>query len=282
MPLIEASGNALNIDLPSHQIMLDVDATRIAQVIGNVLGNAAKYTPAGGHIEIAAREEGDTVRISVTDNGIGIPAESAHMVFNMFSQVGTSIERAQGGLGIGLSLARRLVELHGGSIALASRPGAVGSTFEIRLPLAAPAPLAAQAEPPDSAEAAPRALRVLVVDDNIDAADMLAALIEMNGHAIRVANDGEQALLIAADFLPEVAFLDIGMPGMNGYQLSEKLGGMPQLAGLARVALTGWGDENARARSREAGFDYHLLKPCTMSVVETLLQEVGRRVPANG
>ena len=277
MPLIEASGHALGVDLPSHDVMLDVDATRIAQVIGNVLGNAAKYTPAGGHIAIVAREDGNMVRISVTDSGIGIPPEAAHTVFNMFSQVGTSMERAQGGLGIGLSLARRLLELHGGAIELASRPGVIGSTFDIRLPLAASDAPPAQPERAQAGPAQPGALRVLVVDDNADAADMLAALMEMDGHVTRVANDGAQALQLAGEFIPEVAFLDIGMPGMNGYQLSEELGRMPQLAGLVRVALTGWGDEHARARSSEAGFDYHLLKPCTMQAVGALLSELARR-----
>ena len=277
MPLIEASGNALDVALPPHEIMLDVDATRIAQVIGNVLGNAAKYTPAGGQIALAVREEGNAVRISVSDTGIGIPAEAAHTVFNMFSQVGTSMERAQGGLGIGLSLARRLMELHGGTIELANRPGAIGSTFDIRMPLAATAAPAALPDPQDAVPAPQRALRVLVVDDNEDAADMLSALMEMSGHVTRVANDGAQALQLAEQFIPEVAFLDIGMPGMNGYELSVALGRMPQLPGLVRIALTGWGDDNARARSREAGFDYHLLKPCTMQAVDTLLSDLARR-----
>ena len=277
MPLIESSGNTLTIDLPAHAMVLDVDATRLAQVIGNVLGNAAKYTPAGGTIAIVARQEGQSVRISVTDNGVGIPAEAAHAVFDMFAQVGTSMERAKGGLGIGLSLARRLMELHGGTIELASRPGAIGSTFDIRLPLADVMAPDTQPASPDGAAAPQRAFRVLVVDDNADAAEMLSALMDMNGHATRVANDGAQALLIAQEFLPEVAFLDIGMPGMNGYQLSEALGRMPQLAGLVRIALTGWGDETARARGRDAGFDHHLLKPCTLQAVEALLQEVAQR-----
>ncbi|MBZ2207379.1 hybrid sensor histidine kinase/response regulator [Massilia soli] len=277
MPLIESSGHTLNIDLPAHETLLNVDATRLAQVIGNVLGNAAKYTPAGGHIDIVARQEGQSVRISVTDNGIGIPDDAAHAIFDMFAQVGTSTERAQGGLGIGLSLARRLMELHGGTIELAPRPGAIGSTFDIRLPLA---DVVVKDTPPaamDGAGVPRRAFRVLVVDDNEDAADMLATLMEMNGHTTRVANDGAQALLIAKEFFPEVAFLDIGMPGMDGYQLSEALGRMPQLAGLVRIALTGWGDENARARSRDAGFDHHLLKPCTLVAVEALLQEIAQR-----
>ena len=277
MPLIEANGHALSVDLPPGDIDLMVDPTRIAQVIANVLNNAAKYTPAGGAIAVAARREAGNVCISVSDNGVGIPAQLAHSVFEMFSQVGTSMERAQGGLGIGLSLARRLVELHGGRIDLATPPGATGSTFEIRLPVAPAEPDLVAPRPTDDSMPVLRALRVLIVDDNVDAADMLAALLEMTGHTTRVANDGPRALELAAEFMPEVAFLDIDMPGMNGYELSQKLGELPGMGSLMRIALTGWGEENDRARSKAAGFDHHFLKPCDLQAVNALLNELAAR-----
>ncbi len=277
MPLIESNGHALRLDLPPEDIYLDVDATRIAQVIANVLNNAAKYTPSGGSIAVTAKVDAQQVCISVADNGIGIPADSAHRIFDMFSQVGSSMERAQGGLGIGLSLARRLVELHGGRIDLATPDGAPGSTFEIRLPLACASAPAAMAPIELDAPPSMRSLRVMIVDDNTDAADMLAALMEMRGHTTRVAHDGVHALALAAEFRPEVAFLDIGMPGMNGYQLSEKLGELAGMDTLVRIALTGWGEENDRASARQAGFDHHFLKPCDLNAVDTLLNELAAR-----
>lgn len=280
MPLIDASAHTLDVDLPDGPLLLNVDATRLAQVISNVLNNAAKYTPPGGMISLVARREIGLVRISVTDNGVGIPPESADSVFDMFSQVGTSIERTQGGLGIGLSLARRLVELHGGSIELASKPGAIGSTFEIRLPSlddntdadGQPRPLRVGDQ-----DRPARALRILVVDDNADAADMLAALLSLLGHSVQVANGGQEALELAASYRPEVVFLDIGMPGMNGYQVAERLGDMPDRQAMVLIALTGWGEADDRTRSKAAGFDYHLLKPCNMQEVEALLIALAAR-----
>jgi CheY-like chemotaxis protein len=271
-PLIDLHRHHFSIDLPPEELLLDVDATRVAQVIANVLNNAAKYTPDGGRIELVARQHADQVHIRISDTGVGIPPEYAHSVFDMFSQVGTAMERAQGGLGIGLSLARRLVELHGGSITLVSDAAAPGSTFEIRLPLAAQNDRRARPAPTDTSAAPARALRILVVDDNADAADMLSSLLELLGHHARSAADGEQALVIAAQWLPEVAILDIGMPGMNGYELSERLGRMPGLGAMVRIALTGWGEDNDRARSKAAGFDHHLLKPCELETVESLLR----------
>lgn len=280
MPLIDASAHTLHVDLPAEPLLLNVDATRLAQVISNVLNNAAKYTPAGGQIAVMARREAGSVRISVTDNGVGIPPQAADSVFEMFSQVGTSIERTQGGLGIGLSLARRLVELHGGSIELANQPGVAGSTFVIRLPSLdehADAAGQARALQVGDQERPARALRVLVVDDNADAADMLAALLSLLGHSLQVANDGPQALELAAGWRPEVVFLDIGMPGMNGYQVAERLSAVPGRESMVLIALTGWGEADDRTRSKAAGFDYHLLKPCNMQEVEALLVQLAAR-----
>jgi PAS domain S-box-containing protein len=276
MPLIDANGHELRIDAANEALPLKVDATRIAQVIGNVLNNAAKYTPERGRITVTTRREGEQAVMTVADNGIGIPPEAAESVFEMFSQVGTSMDRAHGGLGIGLSLARRLLALHHGSIRLLSPGTGRGSTFEIRLPLAAPDP----ARPADAAEALvpPHGgLRVLVVDDNRDAADMLSALLGIIGHQTRVANDGIQALAIAPEFGPEVAFLDIGMPGMNGYELAERLRQLPATRDTILIALTGWGDANDRLRSKAAGFDHHLIKPTSLAAVEALLATISRQ-----
>ncbi|MDM5181787.1 ATP-binding protein [Massilia sp. DJPM01] len=270
MPLVDANRHALTVDVAPESLMLDADPTRIAQVIGNVLNNAAKYTPAGGRITLLGWRDGAQALLSVRDTGIGIPPESALTVFEMFSQVGASLDRAQGGLGIGLSLARRLVELHGGTIDLVRDETVSGSRFDIRLPLApevaAQAPCAGQSADPRGS-----GLRVLVVDDNHDAADMLSELMDIIGHTSRVANDGMRALALAEQFRPEVVFLDIGMPGMNGYETAQRLRAMTHLEPLVLVALTGWGDDNDRARSKAAGFDHHLIKPANLEAVERLL-----------
>ncbi|NHZ79719.1 PAS domain S-box protein [Massilia sp. CCM 8695] len=270
MPLVDANRHALTVDVAPESLMLDADPTRIAQVIGNVLNNAAKYTPAGGRITLLGWRDGAQAVLSVRDTGIGIPPESALTVFEMFSQVGASLDRAQGGLGIGLSLARRLVELHGGTIDLVRDETVSGSRFDIRLPLApevaAQAPSAGQGADPRGS-----GLRVLVVDDNHDAADMLSELMDIIGHTSRVANDGMRALALAEQFRPEVVFLDIGMPGMNGYETAQRLRAMTHLEPLVLVALTGWGDDNDRARSKAAGFDHHLIKPANLEAVERLL-----------
>ncbi|MFB9242908.1 PAS domain-containing protein [Massilia antarctica] len=273
MPLIDTNRHALTLDVVSESLMLDADPTRIAQVIGNVLNNAAKYTPAGGRITVLAWRDGAQALLSVRDTGIGIPPESALTVFEMFSQVGASLDRAQGGLGIGLSLARRLVELHGGSIDLVRDETVSGSRFDIRLPLAPE--VAAQAQSASqSADPRGSGLRVLVVDDNLDAADMLSELMEIIGHTSCVANDGMRALALAEQFRPEVAFLDIGMPGLNGYETAQRLRAMTHLEPLVLVALTGWGDDNDRARSKAAGFDHHLIKPANLEAVERLLADL--------
>jgi CheY-like chemotaxis protein len=254
-------------------VLLDVDATRIAQVIANVLNNAAKYTPDGGCIALHASVSDGVVQIRVTDNGVGIAPENALSVFDMFTQVGTTMERAQGGLGIGLSLARRLVQLHDGSITLESDTSVPGSTFAIRLPLARRQAPQLAAGTPGSAHSPARTLRIMVVDDNTDAADMLSALLELLGHSTRSAGNGADALELAAAWRPEVAFLDIGMPGMNGHELSERLGQLPGL-NTVRIALTGWGEHNDRARSKAAGFAHHLLKPCDLDIVDQLLKAI--------
>ncbi len=284
MPLIEAGRHELLVQIPDETLLLEVDLTRVAQVVSNLLNNAAKYTPARGRIGLAAHREDGIVVIAVTDTGIGIPPAAMPTVFEMFTQVGRNMERAQGGLGIGLSLVRRLIELHGGTVSAASEGVGRGSTFTVRLPLVAahvtPSPSPAATVPAAAALATPEegatGLRVLVVDDNIDAADTLAALLEMNGHVTRVANDGHQAIEMAQDFQPQVVFLDIGLPGMNGYEVARKLREMPGVARAVLVALTGWGTREDRERSSEAGFDHHLTKPADMDTVEALLAGLAR------
>ena len=278
MPLIEAGAHTLVLDMPATPLPLDADPLRVAQVVGNVLNNAAKYTPHGGRITITARREGSMAAIAISDTGVGIPPAARAGVFDMFAQVGDTLSRAQGGLGIGLSLSRRLVELHGGSIALEDS-SAAGSTFAIRLPLAqgmaqqvAPAP----AEPAPEPSVSMPMLPVLVVDDNADAAGMLAALIDVVGHGSTVAHSGAEALAQAAALQPRVIFLDIGMPGMNGYQVAQALRAMDFTVPPVLVALTGWGDARDRERTRAAGFDHHLVKPTDLDTVEALLEQVAR------
>jgi PAS domain S-box-containing protein len=257
-PFIESSGHTLDVTLPSEPVWLDADATRLTQVLLNLINNAAKYTPRGGRIAVEASVSADEARVAVRDNGIGIAGEHLAHVFEMFSQVAPALERSQGGLGIGLALARGLVELHGGHIAAHSAGAGRGSEFVVRLPLAE-----SQAVPAPAAGTAPVVARqrVLVVDDNRDAADSLAIMLQLSGNEVMTTHDGDSALAQRDAFDPDVVLLDIGMPGMNGYEVArrwrEGAGGMRALI----VALTGWGQEDDKRRAVEAGFDHHLTKP---------------------
>jgi CheY-like chemotaxis protein/anti-sigma regulatory factor (Ser/Thr protein kinase) len=267
LPLIDKHRHAFDLQLHDAPLPVQADATRIAQVIGNLLTNAAKYTPPGGALSLRVTQDGAHAVVTVTDNGVGIPAASLESVFEMFSQVGSNRRHAQGGLGIGLSLVRQLVDLHGGTVSAHSEGIGKGSTFVVRLALddaPAAAPLeevAAQGTP-----AAP-ALRILVTDDNIDAAVTLSMLLEMEGHAVTVAHDGQQALRMAAQCMPDVVFLDIGLPDMSGHDVAR---GLRRIAGLERctiVAVSGWGAQDDLARSSAAGFDAHFTKPVDSSRV---------------
>nr|WP_314608030.1 PAS domain-containing protein [uncultured Janthinobacterium sp.] len=271
MPLIEAGRHQLQLQLTEDPLPLEADPTRLAQVLGNLLNNAAKYTPAGGHISLRALRDGHEALIEVQDSGVGIPAESITTVFDMFTQVGQNMGRAQGGLGIGLSLVRRLAELHGGSATVASPGAGLGSTFSVRLPLLTVEPKAPTEPAIAASSASSRHFRVLVVDDNVDAADTLAAVLDMMGHVTHVAHDGAQALAAAPQFLPDVIFLDIGLPGMNGYEVARALRRIPAGANVVLVALTGWGAENDRSQSSAAGFDHHLTKPASLLAIGELL-----------
>ena len=276
MPLIEAARHAFDQRLPQEDLMLEADPTRLTQVVSNLLNNAARYTPKGGHIVLEAGRDGDEAVVTVSDNGIGIAPEALEDVFRMFTQVGQAQQPGPGGLGIGLSLVRSLVELHGGSVSAASAGTNAGSAFTVRLPLAAgvaPQPHEAGPTAADSG-LAPPGRSVLVVDDNRDAAETLAALLNMMGHRAPVANDGRQALRMLPSLMPDVVFLDLGMPGMSGYEVAAAIREDARLANVRLVALTGWGGEADRARTRAAGFDEHLTKPATVEAIEDVLRRV--------
>ncbi len=276
-PVIEAAGHALKLTLPEEPVWLAADPTRLAQVISNLLTNAAKYTPEGGCIELSAASEGGEVIIRVTDTGLGIPPGMLAEVFEMFTQVNRTLERSQGGLGIGLALVKRLVEFHGGTITAESPGLGQGSTFTVRLPRVdaragpdeKPSPAATgSVQPPLSGR------RVLVVDDNKDVAESLANMLQIGGHEIRTAHSGSAALDAARPFNPEVVFLDIGLPGMSGYEVAKRLRKEASLGGAVLVALTGWGSDDVKRLSREAGFDYHLTKPVELTAIERILAQV--------
>ena len=269
-PLIDAAGHTLVLDLADAPLWVDADPTRLAQAFGNLLNNAAKYTDRGGRISLTARQAGTDVIVTVADTGIGIPSHLLPHVFNMFVQADQSSDRARSGLGIGLSLARRLIDLHGGSVSVDS--SSAGTTFTTRLP-AATAPVMAVTPTPARVPAPSR--RVLVAEDVPDAADMLRMMLEAMGHTVRVAADGVQAVAIARDFEPHVVLLDLGMPRMDGFeaarQIREALG-----TRVVLVAVTGWGQDEDKDRAHHAGFDHHLTKPADPGVLEELIARAGR------
>ncbi len=274
-PLIEAGGHEFAVRVAQGPLPLDVDPTRLAQVLANLVNNAAKYTPAGGRIQLGAEVDGAMLVVRVSDTGVGIPSEMLPEVFDMFTQVGRSIDRSQGGLGIGLTLVRRLVEMHGGSVEAESAGADAGSTFTLRLPLA---PELAEPSRPVNHELPTNgsALRILVVDDNVDGAETLAMLLELQGHVTRLAHSGTDALAAAGEFHPQVVFLDIGLPGLNGYQVARKLRADPLLVQPVLVALTGWGSDEDRKQAHAAGFDRHMVKPVdTDKLAELLSTAVG-------
>jgi PAS domain S-box-containing protein len=270
-PLLDEKRHHLIIDLPPAAPTLEADPLRLAQVVSNLLNNAAKYTDPGGRIELTARVAMNTLRITVKDNGIGIPPQSLDRIFDMFAQIDIHSSRTDGGLGIGLSLVKGLVELHGGTTEVASAGAAQGSEFTVRLPLPAVHSDVAQAS---TREAAPRSAtgrRVLIADDNKDAADSLAMLLEIDGHQVRVAHGGHAALTLAEAFRPDVALLDIGMPELSGYEVAAALREEPWGKTIQLIALTGWGQESDRRQSKAAGFDRHLTKPIDIDALCAVL-----------
>jgi len=278
LPLIEAARHELAVEVPESELFVDADATRIAQVVANLLNNAAKYTPPGGRIALALRRDEADAVIAVSDTGVGIPVHALQSVFDMFSQVGSESERSQGGLGIGLSLVRQLVQMHGGSVTAESAGPGAGSRFTVRLPLVLEEGARSELSVPATAPEADAGsgLRVLVVDDNVDAAVTLAMILDVEGYATQVAHDGHEAVRMAAEFVPAVVFLDIGMPGMNGFETAEAIRRLPGIVQPCLVALTGWGAEHDRARSAAAGFDHHLTKPVELGTVQALLAGIAK------
>ncbi|HEX4334006.1 MAG TPA: ATP-binding protein [Usitatibacter sp.] len=280
-PLMETRHHQLDVSLPPEPLMVVGDRTRLAQVFSNLLNNAAKYTEPGGRVWISLEAQGEEAVLRVRDAGIGLDPHALSTIFDMFVQVDRSLERTQAGLGVGLTLAKRLVALHEGTIAGRSEGGGLGSEFEVRLPLAAAGVAAAESQP--TSQAAPatlRRLRILVADDNIDAATSLADLLAARGHDVRIAHDGAQALFVARGYEPEVAFLDIGMPKVHGYEVARRLREEPATRRTLLVALTGWGREDDRQRAREAGFDRHLVKPPEPAEIDRILEGAAARTAA--
>lgn len=273
-PLIDEAGHELTVNMPPKPLWVHGDVARLAQVLSNLLTNAAKYTNAGGVIQLTAEQHRDQVVISVRDTGIGIAPENLSRIFDMFSQVDPALERSQGGLGIGLALVKRLVEMHEGKIEAYSEGLGKGSEFVVRLPLLVETPQPVAEEPTDDlrAECAhSHKCRIVVVDDNVDAAKSLTMLLSFKGHEVRTAFDGLAAVELAENFRPDLMLVDIGMPKMDGYDAARTIRGMPWGRGTVLVALTGWGQEDDKRRAVEAGFDHHFTKPVDLGALETLL-----------
>jgi two-component system, sensor histidine kinase len=275
-PHLEERQHALEVSLPEQPLLLEADPARLDQVFTNLLSNAGRYTPPGGHVRLTATRDGDRAVVRVRDNGIGIRPEMLGSVFEMFQQADRVPGRDAEGLGLGLALVRSLVALHGGSVAASSDGPGTGSEFVVTLPLAAQAEtaLARDAGRPLSVGSAQRSLRMLVVDDNVDGAQSLAMLLELIGHEVRVVHDGPEALEVAAAFRPEVVLLDIRLPrGMDGYEVARRLRAQPGLETTVLVAVTGCGSEEERAHTREAGFSAHFVKPVDLGMLCKLLDQ---------
>jgi CheY-like chemotaxis protein len=271
-PSIDSKRHVLSIEIPDQPLQLAADPLRLAQVISNLLTNAAKYTDPEGRIRLRVEQQPGAIMISVTDNGIGIPADALERVFAMFSQVKSAQDRSDGGLGIGLALAKGLIDLHGGTIEARSAGIGRGSEFIVRLPTL----VLNQSEPSptlDSSQAVPlRGQRLLIADDNEDAAESLAALLRMDGHEVTVVSNGLEALSAITAMQPEVALLDIGMPHLSGYEVARQLRQGPLGQNITLIAITGWGQDRDKARAVEAGFNHHFTKPIEPDALLDLLR----------
>jgi PAS domain S-box-containing protein len=280
-PLMRQADHTLHVDMPAEALLVEVDPSRMAQVISNLLGNAAKYTPSGGQVRLSAVRDGTDVVLTVADNGIGIARDMQQRIFEMFAQVDTSLEKEHAGLGIGLTLVKSLVELHGGSVWVESEGPGQGSRFRVRLPLAKPAsndPQSTGRQPGGEASG----FRVLVVDDNLAGAKILSLMVKALGNTVCTAHDGQEALDRAAEFRPDIVIMDIGMPRMNGYDAARAMRGQSWGRDLPLVALTGWGQEEDRRQTRAAGFNRHLVKPVEPAVLAEIFADLRNTVDSTG
>ena len=274
-PIIDRGGHDLTLAIPSEPLTLEADPVRLAQVFSNLLNNAAKYTETPSEIRLTVRRQGKEAVISIRDYGIGIAREMLPRVFEMFAQIDSSRPGSMSGLGIGLTLVQNLVQMHQGTITASSEGLGKGSEFIVHLPLAEGP--ATAAEEPVAETAAPVSMRVLVVDDNQDAADSLGMVLKFLGTDVRVCHDGPSALEMLGTFRPDLVLLDLGMPGMDGYEVARRIRQNPEYRDLTLIALTGWGQEDDRRRSRSAGFDHHLIKPAGVDALRALMTTMGRR-----
>ena len=272
-PLMDLRQHALVVDIPSELVCIDADRTRLVQMFGNLLNNAAKYTEPGGRIRVAVERHGGNVMVAVEDNGVGIAADLLTRVFDMFAQVDGSLEKSQGGLGIGLSIARRLAEMHGGSIIAESGGNGSGSRFVVRLPVPLNGTIDTPEDPRHALKTNPARRRILVVDDNRDGASSLAEMLDMMGSETKTAFDGEEAVNVAEAFKPDIVLMDIGMPKLNGYDACRHIRAQPWGQNIVIVAQTGWGQDEDRRKAQEAGFDFHMVKPIDCAALEKILAE---------
>ena len=276
-PLIEQMGHELTLSVPSGPAFLHADPVRLAQILSNLLNNAARYTPRGGRIVLKAEHRGSEVELTVGDSGIGIPREKLASIFEMFAQIEDPVLPGHGGgLGIGLSVVKRLVTLHGGTIE--ARSGGPGRGSEFRVTLPTQLPLAESGSQTVRAEATRRTMKILVVDDNRDAATSLSTLLGLMGHDVRIAHDGESALEIADRFRPQLVLLDLGMPGVDGYEACRRIRKRGWGEAVTLIAVTGWGQDDDRRKSTAAGFDGHFVKPLSPETLEQLLGQAGMPV----
>ena len=275
--LADSAGHEVQVSMPAPPIYLRADAVRLSQVFGNLLNNACKYTAPGGKIDVTVRREGDEAVVSVRDTGTGIPPDKLDSIFEMFNQVERPLERLQSGLGIGLTLVKRLVEMHGGSVEARSGGEGRGSEFVVTLPTVGHEVEQAVEEPPAASQEPAHACRILVVDDNVDAASSLVMLLQLGGNEARMVHNGEDVLQAVEELRPELVLLDIGLPEMNGYDVCRHLRERPEGREMLIVALTGWGQEEDRRKSQEAGFDGHLVKPVDYPALMALLARVQQR-----
>jgi CheY-like chemotaxis protein len=280
-PLLEQRTHTLKVEVPRRGLAVRGDPTRLSQIVSNLLVNAAKYTPPAGRIDVRAHHDDGDVVLRVIDNGMGIAPEALPRIFDLFVQGRQAIDRSEGGLGLGLTIVRSLVERHRGSVSAYSAGTGRGSEFVVRLPrvlsdTALAASTSRTVTAARSSEASSNAVRILIVDDNEDAAEMLATLLDARGYLTRIAHDAPTALRVAEEFAPRIACLDIGLPVMDGYELAVRLRELPGLADIRLIALTGYGQDSDRQRTREAGFHHHLVKPVDLDAVEAAVEQASR------